>query len=260
MNRIKKLFEHKNKNILSLYFTAGFPNLDDTVPILEVLQENEVDLVEIGIPYSDPLADGPIIQESSSMAIKNGMTLKLLFDQLKGIREKIQIPLILMGYLNPVLQYGVENFCKKCNEIGIDGVILPDLPLDIYQTDYQSLFERHGLKNIFLITPQTSDARIRQIDEISDAFIYMVSFSSITGRKLDVENQKEYFERIEKMSVKNPCLIGFGIRDKETFSLACKYAEGAIVGSGFINAISEKSNFPETIHSFVQQIAHEQLC
>lgn len=237
MNRILQTLQ-KDKKLLSIYFTAGFPELSDTVTILHALQKEGVDLIEIGLPFSDPLADGPVIQASGSKALENGMNTNLLFDQLKEIRQSIHVPLIIMGYLNPMLQFGFEKFCKKCQEVGIDGLIIPDLPLEIYQQDYALTFKKHGLQNIFLITPQTSDARIIQIDESSESFIYMVSTSTITGSQAGFgQLQKAYFERIAKMSLKNPQIIGFGIKDKETLTHAQTYQQGGIIGSAFISHV-----------------------
>ncbi|NOR76436.1 MAG: tryptophan synthase subunit alpha [Draconibacterium sp.] len=254
-NRINQLFETKKENILSVYFTAGFPNLNDTVEIIQQLEENGVDLVEIGIPFSDPTADGPIIQKSSENALKNGMSLKLLFEQLKTVRESVNIPLILMGYFNPVFQFGVEQFCQKCAEVGIDGAILPDLPLHEFEEEYKSIFKENNLHNILLITPQTSESRINQIDAASEGFIYMVSSSSTTGTGKKVEDfQLDYFERIKQMKMKNPRLIGFGISDNATFNNACKYAEGAIIGSAFVKSLSANPNLKESIPQFVKSI------
>ncbi|RMA56800.1 tryptophan synthase subunit alpha [Ulvibacter antarcticus] len=239
MNRIQQKLE-QDKKLLSIYFSAGFPELNDTVSILEKLEANGVDMVEIGLPFSDPLADGPTIQQSSTQALKNGMTTQILFDQLENIRERVSIPLLIMGYFNPILQYGVEAFCKKCKESGIDGLIIPDLPLAEYEAHYKDIFDKYGLMNIFLITPQTSDDRIHQIDAASKGFIYMVSSASTTGSGSAFGNeQEEYFERIHKLKLKNPCIVGFGIKDANTFSMATKRASGAIIGSGFIKMLSK---------------------
>jgi tryptophan synthase alpha chain len=252
MNRIKQKLQ-EDKKILSIYFTAGYPNLNDTVKIIQDLEKNGVDLIEIGLPFSDPLADGPTIQESSTAALKNGMHTTLLFEQLKDIRKTVTIPLILMGYFNPVLQYGVEAFCKKCEEIGIDGLILPDLPLDVYQDEYESIFKKHGLINIFLITPQTSDARIKAIDDASEGFIYMVSSASTTGAKEGFgDEQAAYFERIASMDLNNPQIVGFGISNADTFQQATKKAKGAIIGSAFIKHVTQKG--VDHIAEFVHQI------
>lgn len=255
MNRINKLFETKKENILSVYFTAGFPKLNDTVEIILQLEKNGVDLIEIGIPFSDPTADGPTIQRSSETALKNGMSLELLFEQLKDIRKSVKIPLVLMGYFNPVYQFGVERFCEKCAEIGIDGTILPDLPLNEFEGEYKDIFAKNNLHNILLITPQTSENRIRQIDAACSGFIYMVSSSSTTGTGKKVEDfQISYFERIQKMDLKNPRLIGFGISDHATFANACKYANGAIIGSAFVKSFNPELQIEESISAFVKEI------
>ena len=239
MNRIDKKLREEGK-LLSIYFTAGFPNLNDTADIIIKLQESGVDMIEIGLPFSDPLADGPTIQDSSMNAINNGMNTDILFNQLKDIRDKVSIPLIIMGYFNPILQYGVEKFCKKCNEIGIDGLIIPDLPIDYYLENYKSIFEQNKLYNMFLIAPQTSDERIRKIDSISKGFIYMVSSSSITGSKNSFSSEQiNYFERIEKMNLKTPRIIGFGVGNNHTFNTVVKYSKGAIIGSAFIKNLHE---------------------
>lgn len=252
MNRInQKLSE--NKKLLSIYFTAGYPNLNDTVTIIQDLEKNGVDMIEIGLPFSDPLADGPTIQESSTKALRNGMTTDLLFNQLKDIRQTVSIPLIIMGYFNPILQYGVEAFCKKCQDIGIDGLIIPDLPIDVYVEQYQSIFEHYGLINVFLITPQTSEARIRYIDTLSKGFIYMVSSASVTGSASGFgKEQTDYFERISKMQLKQPQIIGFGISDKESFDQATTFAKGAIIGSAFIKNLT--NNGVSGISDFIQRI------
>lgn len=251
-NRIQnKLLE--DKKLLSIYFTAGYPHLNDTVNIIKDLEQAGVDFIEIGLPFSDPLADGPTIQESSTQALKNGMTTEVLFEQLKDIRKSVSIPLILMGYFNPMLQYGIEKFCQKCSEIGIDGLIIPDLPVDVYHKQYQAIFEAHGLTNIFLITPQTSEERIRYIDSISNGFIYMVSSASTTGSQSGFgEEQQAYFKRIADMNLNNPQIIGFGINNKETFQTATQFAKGAIIGSAFIKHITEKGT--QNISEFVNKI------
>lgn len=252
MNRITQKLQ-EDKKILSIYFSAGYPNLNDTVQIIQDLEKNGVDLIEIGLPFSDPLADGPTIQASSTSALHNGMTTEILFDQLKNIRESVKIPLIIMGYFNPMLQYGVEEFCKKCAEIGIDGLIIPDLPVDVYADEYKAIFEKYSLINVFLITPQTSDERIRFIDSVSNGFIYMVSSASVTGSQSGFGNtQESYFERIGNMNLKNPQIVGFGISNKETFNQATKYAKGAIIGSAFIKHLSESSS--GKIKEFVGEI------
>ena len=252
MNRINQKMQ-ENKKLLSIYFTAGYPALEDTVSIIQNLEKNGVDMIEIGLPFSDPLADGPTIQESSTAALKNGMTTVKLFEQLKDIRNTVSIPLIVMGYFNPMLQYGVEAFCKKCHEIGVDGLIMPDLPLDVYKNEYEDIFKKYGLINVFLITPQTSNERIREIDEASDGFIYMVSSASVTGSKSGFGNEQEaYFERIAAMNLKNPQIVGFGIKDAETFQQATKSTKGAIIGSAFIKHLT--ANGVGTISSFTDNI------
>ena len=252
MNRIDKKLKEEGK-LLSIYFTAGFPNLNDTADIIIKLQESGVDMIEIGLPFSDPLADGPTIQDSSMSAINNGMNTDILFNQLKDIRDRVSIPLIIMGYFNPILQYGVEKFCKKCNEIGIDGLIIPDLPIDYYLENYKSIFEQNKLYNMFLIAPQTSDERIRKIDSISKGFIYMVSSSSITGSKNSFSSEQiNYFERIEKMNLNTPRIIGFGVGNKETFNATVNYSKGAIIGSAFIKNLDE--NGIDSIDSFIKSI------
>ncbi len=239
MNRIVKKLATKGK-LLSIYFTAGYPSLSDTTKIIQGLEKSGVDMIEIGLPFSDPLADGPTIQESSTAALRNGMTTEILFEQLKAIRETVSIPLIIMGYFNPILQYGIEAFCKKCLEIGIDGLIIPDLPVDVYHEEYQAIFEKYGLINVFLITPQTSEERIRFIDSVSNGFIYMVSSASVTGAKSGFgQEQQDYFERIENMKLSNPQIVGFGISNSETFQQATKTAKGAIIGSAFIKHLTK---------------------
>lgn len=252
MNRINQKLQ-ENKKLLSIYFTAGYPSLNDTVSIIQDLEKNGVDMIEIGLPFSDPLADGPTIQDSSTQALKNGMTTEVLFNQLKDIRKTVNIPLIIMGYFNPMLQYGVEEFCKKCKEIGIDGLIIPDLPVDVYHEEYQATFEKYGLINVFLITPQTSDERIRFIDSVSNGFIYMVSSASTTGAKSGFGNeQTAYFERINSLNLKNPQIVGFGISNNSTFKAATKYAKGAIIGSAFVKHIT--ANNAQNIDAFVNSI------
>ncbi|WP_207425308.1 tryptophan synthase subunit alpha [Pedobacter sp. SYSU D00535] len=254
MNRLKQLFEEKKGNILSIYYTAGYPNLNSTLDIAEALEKAGADFLEIGVPYSDPLADGPVIQKSSQTAIDNGMTVKLLFEQLKDLRKRVSIPVLLMGYVNPVLQYGVENFCASCAEVGVDGVIVPDLPMYEYEEMYKDCFEGHKLSNIFLITPTTSEARIRKIDELSNGFIYLLSTSSTTGKNLSVSNEiEDYFARIKGMNLKNPTMIGFGISDNKSFSKASEYANGAIVGSAFVKLMGEE-NYLEKIPAFISSM------
>ncbi len=257
MNRLKQLFKDKS-DILSIYYTAGYPNLSDTVPILESLEEAGADLVEIGIPFSDPLADGPTIQNSGETALKNGMSLNLLFEQLADVRAKIKMPLILMGYINTVHKYGIEKFAKKCSEVGVDGVILPDLPFHIYLDEYKASFDKYGVSNIFLITPQTPDDRIKLIDEKTNGFIYMVSSASVTGVKRGLsDTQLAYFDRVKKLNLDNPALIGFGISDHESYKETCKYADGAIIGSAFVKRLGESGDMHTNIKSFIKGIKGE---
>lgn len=248
INRIDQVFRDKKENILSVYFTAGFPQINDTVTIIQTLEEAGADLVEIGIPFSDPMADGPTIQQSNQQALQNGMTLELLFSQLNDIRSKVDLPIILMGYFNPIIQYGLENFCKKCEEVGIDGIIVPDLPMMDFLGIYKNQFDQFGLYNIFLITPQTSTDRIQLIDQNSNGFIYMVSSASITGARHEISTaQINYFNRVKSYQLKNPQLIGFGISNADTFNKACQYASGAIIGSAFIKVL--KQSTPDTMRN-----------
>lgn len=252
MNRINQKL-NEDKKLLSIYFTAGYPNLNDTVTIIENLEKSGVDMIEIGLPFSDPLADGPTIQASSTEALKNGMTTEVLFKQLKDVRKTVSIPLIIMGYFNPMLQYGVEAFCKKCQEIGIDGLIIPDLPVDVYNEQYKSTFEKYGLINVFLITPQTSIERIKFIDSISNGFIYMVSSASVTGSSKGFgDTQTNYFKRIADMQLNNPQIVGFGINNNDTFTQATTYAKGAIIGSAFIKHLS--NNGVNKIEDFISSV------
>ena len=255
MNRIDQLFETKKQHIFSVYFTAGYPKLDDTAPVIQALEAHGVDLIEVGIPFSDPMADGPTIQQSGTVALNNGMSLKTLFRQLKDIRASVKIPLIMMGYLNPILQYGIEKFCRDCAAIGIDGMIIPDLPFADYQTQFKPVVERYGLHCIMLITPETSDERIRQIDENTSGFIYMVSTASTTGAK-DSFDEKTlgYFRRINDMNLSNPRMIGFGISNKMTFDAACAHANGAIIGSAFVRLLGEAGRVESAVANLVEKI------
>ncbi|MBD8487426.1 tryptophan synthase subunit alpha [Echinicola sp. CAU 1574] len=255
MNRIDNLFQTKKENILSIYFTAGFPKLEDTIMVMEGIEEAGADIIEIGMPYSDPVADGPTIQESNKVALENGMSMKKMFSQLESMRDKISIPVVLMGYLNPIMQYGVEAFCQKCKEVGVDGLIVPDLPIQQYQEDYKELFDQYDLRNTFLISPQTSETRIREIDKQSDGFIYMVSSHSITGAKSGIsEEQIAYFEGVKAMELANPRLIGFGISDHATFMTASSYSNGAIIGSAFIKVLRDAKNLKQDIKTFIQGV------
>ena len=247
MNRINYLFENKKQNILSVYFTAGFPKLEDTIPILKCLQANGADLVEIGIPFSDPMADGIVIQNSSQVALQNGMSIRKLFDQLTAVRVDIHVPLVMMGYLNPVMQFGFENFCKECSRVGVDGMIIPDLPMADFLAKYKEIAERYKLEFIFLITPETSEDRIRLIDSHTNGFIYMVSSAATTGTQTSFDNKVDYFNRIKAMNLKNPRLIGFGISNKSTRDIVCKYSSGAIIGSAFIKALQETQDVEEGV-------------
>jgi tryptophan synthase alpha chain len=252
MNRIQTSLA-LNKKLLSIYFTAGFPAIDDTVSVLEQLQEAGVDMIELGLPFSDPLADGPTIQESSTKALQNGMTTDKLFDQLQGIRKTIDVPLIVMGYFNPMMQFGVERFCKRCQEVGIDGLIIPDLPVDVYHEKYQKLFQQYGLLNMFLITPQTPYDRIDYIDKVSEGFIYMVSSAATTGAQGSFGNEQEqYFKRIGTMNLKSKLLVGFGISNRETYDAAVAHSQGAIIGSAFIKHLEK--NGSNSVKKFIEQI------
>lgn len=252
MNRITQTLA-KDKKLLSIYFTAGFPEPEDTLTVLEQLQEAGVDMIELGLPFSDPLADGPTIQESSTLALRNGMTTEKLFSQLEGVRDKIHIPLIVMGYFNPMMQYGVERFCQRCQEVGIDGLIIPDLPVDVYHEQYQTIFQKHGLMNMFLITPQTPDARIRYIDKVSEGFIYMVSSAATTGVKSSFgDTQEAYFKRIAGMGLQSKLLVGFGISNATTYQAAVAHSKGAIIGSAFIKHL--KTHGADRVADFVKKI------
>jgi tryptophan synthase alpha chain len=261
MNAIKKLFAEKDKNILSIYFTAGFPNLKDTEIILDSLEKNGADMIEIGMPYSDPLADGPVIQNSSMIALQNGMTIKILFEQLNHFHQNSSsgvssAPLILMGYLNPVLQYGFKQFCIEAKNCGINGIILPDLPIAEYESDYKKIFEENDLNFIFLVTPETSEERIRKIDSLSNGFIYAVSSSSITGKNTDIIAQQNYFESLQQMNLKNKVLIGFGIRDHSSFMATSQHASGAIIGTAYIKTIENAENIENATTNFLNSILH----
>lgn len=256
MNRIKQLFDQKKKDILSIYFTAGYPQLNDTCGIISQLEDNGIDLIEIGIPFSDPMADGPTIQASGTIALRNGMTLRILFDQLADIRKTVSIPLIMMGYLNPIMQYGFENFCKKCNEVGIDGAIIPDLPFDDYLKEYKPMAEKYDIKIVMLITPETSDERIRLIDDHTDGFIYMVSSASTTGAQSSFDDGKQaYFKKINSMGLKNPRLIGFGISNKATLDAAQANANGAIIGSKFITLLKDSKDIKEAVKNLEDSLS-----
>lgn len=256
MNRINQLFEQKKNNILSIYFTAGFPNLNDTCDIIRELEKNGVNLIEIGVPFSDPMADGPTIQESGSAALNNGMTLNVLFEQLSDIRKDVSIPLIMMGYLNPIMQYGFDDFCNKCKEVGIDGVIIPDLPFNDYVIEYKPIADKYNIKVIMLITPETSEERIRLIDTHTDGFIYMVSSAATTGAQKSFDETKQaYFKRINSMNLINPRLIGFGISNKETLEAAQNNSSGAIIGSKFITLLKNSSDIKTAVRELINVLS-----
>ena len=254
MSRIKELFDQKKNNILNVYCTAGFPKPESTVPVMKALQDSGVDMIELGMPYSDPLADGPVIQASSTTALANGMTIAKLFDQLKGFRQQIYVPVILMGYMNPVLQYGFEKFCQHAADTPIDGLILPDLPEYEFETEYGAIIQRYGLNFIFLVTPETSEERIRKLDSLSTGFLYAVSSSSTTGKDKDMNAVDSFLQKLQNMKLKNPVLVGFGIKDKATFQQACAHANGAIIGSAFIRALENAVDVEHSIKDFVAGI------
>lgn len=254
MSRITELFKHKSSHILNVYCTAGFPELNSTLEVMKSLQQNGADLIELGMPYSDPLADGPVIQKSGSIALANGMTIAKLFEQLKDFRQHITIPVVLMGYLNPVLQYGFERFCADAAAVGIDGLIIPDLPIYEYEMQYGAIIKKYGLDFIFLVTPETSEERIRKLDSLSSGFLYAVSSSSITGTDKDFGAVEKYLKNLQDMRLKNPVLVGFGIKDKNTFNMASKYANGAIIGSAFINALQNGNTIEESTKKFLNSI------
>lgn len=254
MNRINQLFERKSKNILSIYFTAGFPQLEDTLPTLQLLEQNNVELVEIGIPFSDPMADGVVIQQSSHVALKNGMSIQKLFTQLTDVRQTVHIPLIMMGYLNPIMQFGFEEFCRECKRVDVDGMIIPDLPMADYLSDYKPIADKYGLEFVFLITPETSENRIREIDRHTNGFIYMVSSAAVTGVQHSFDRQQAYFERINNLRLRNPRLVGFGISNKATKDAAFRYSSGAIVGSAFIKAINETDDVEKGLKLLLERL------
>ena len=255
MNRIDRLFATGKKNILSIYFTAGFPHLNDTVEIIKTLDSEGVDMLEIGVPFSDPMADGPVIQHSSGTALKNGMSQKVLFEQLKDVRKVTDVPLILMGYINTAMQFGFENLCKKAVEVGIDGFIIPDIPLDIYKEEYAPIVKKYDLRFILLVTPETPETRVHEIDEASTGFVYMVSSASTTGAQQSFNDKKQaYFKKIEDMHLKNPTLVGFGVSNKETFDAAAAHSRGAIIGSAFVKALEEHATIKEAAESLISKV------
>ncbi|MBI2730638.1 MAG: tryptophan synthase subunit alpha [Sphingobacteriales bacterium] len=258
MSRIKKLFETKQANVLNVYCTAGYPQLDSTLKVMKALQDNGADLIELGMPYSDPLADGPIIQHSSSVAIKNGMTIPVLFEQLKNWRHNNSSSgaggLILMGYMNPVLQYGFEKFCADAASVGVDGLILPDLPEYEFETEYGAIIKKYGLDFIFLVTPETSEERIKKLDALSTGFLYAVSSSSTTGSDKNMTDVNAYLQRLKSYELKNPVLVGFGIKDKATFETACNNANGAIIGTAYIRALENSDDVSKTTKEFLDKV------
>ena len=255
MNRINQLFNSNKKDILSIYFCAGDPTLDGTANVIRTLEKHGVSMIEVGIPFSDPMADGIVIQNAATQALRNGMSLKILFEQLRNIRQDVNIPLVFMGYLNPIMQFGFENFCHQCVECGIDGVIIPDLPFRDYQDHYRIIAERYGIKVIMLITPETSEERVREIDAHTDGFIYMVSSAATTGAQQDFNEQKQaYFRRINAMNLQNPRLVGFGISNKATFEAATAHSSGAIIGSKFVQLLKSEATPAEAVDKLLEAL------
>jgi len=258
-SRIGRIFESPPSGgfrgqILNVYCTAGYPQLNSTLDVMKALQENGADIIELGMPYSDPLADGPVIQQSSSIALANGMTMKILFEQLKDFRNEITVPVVLMGYMNPVLQYGFENFCKDAAAVGIDGLILPDLPQYEFETEYGAIIKKYELDFIFLVTPETSNERIKELDDLSSGFLYAVSSSSTTGSDKNMTDVTTYLQKLQSLKLKSPVLVGFGIKDKQTFEAACAYANGAIIGSAYIRALENTADVKSVTKSFLSSI------
>jgi tryptophan synthase alpha chain len=254
MSRIQELFAKKQSKVLNVYCTAGYPALNSTLTVMKALQDSGADLIELGMPYSDPLADGPVIQASGSRSLENGMTIHVLLEQLSGFRKNISVPVILMGYMNPVLQYGFEKFCEDAAAVGVDGLILPDLPEYEYETEFGAIIKKHGLDFIFLVTPETSEERIKKLDALSSGFLYAVSSSATTGKDKDFSAVEKYLERLQSMQLKNPVLVGFGIKDKETFESACKYANGAIIGTAYIKMLEDSKDIQKGTKDFLQNI------
>ena len=254
MSKLRELFKRKENRVLNIYCTAGYPQLNSTIELMKALQENGADIIELGMPYSDPLADGPVIQQSSSVALANGMTIKKLFEQLKGFRKDISIPVVLMGYMNPVLQYGFEKFCADAATVGIDGLIVPDLPEHEFETEYGAIIKKHGLDFIFLVTPETSEERIKKLDKLSTGFLYAVSSSSTTGSDKNMTDIRSYLQKLKSLNLSNPVLVGFGIKDKTTFEAACANANGAIIGTAYIKALEESGNVADITRKFLETI------
>ncbi len=254
MSRLKRIFQNKSKQVLNVYCTAGYPTLESTISVMKALQNNGADIIELGMPYSDPLADGAVIQASSSKALANGMSIETLFNQLKDFRKEITLPVVLMGYMNPVLQYGFEKFCEDAALVGIDGLILPDLPEYEFETEYGAIIKKYGLDFIFLVTPETSEERVRKLDSLTSGFLYAVSSSATTGSNTNFDVVEKYLQRLQSYQLKNPVLVGFGIKDKQTFEAASKYANGAIIGSAYIKALEGSTNVEQTTKDFLSSI------
>jgi len=254
MNRIEEFFKKKQNKILNVYYTAGFPGLEDTLTVMKALEESGADMIELGMPYSDPLADGPVIQHSNTIALQNGMTIKKLFAQLQNFRKHISFPVLLMGYMNPILQYGFENFCVGAAAVGIDGLILPDLPEYEFESEYGAIIKKHGLDFVFLVTPETSDERVKRLDKLSSGFLYAVSSSSTTGKDKNMNDVAIYLQKLKNLELKNPVLVGFGIKDKQTFQTACDNANGALIGTAFIKALESDANVERATKKFLNEI------
>jgi tryptophan synthase alpha chain len=254
MSRLNELFGRKRSKVLSVYCTAGFPRLESTLGVMQALEDNGVDMIELGMPYSDPLADGPVIQASGTRALENGMSISRLFEQLTGMRASVHIPVLLMGYLNPILQYGFDKFCEAAAVAGVDGLILPDLPIYEFETEYGPVIRKHGLDFVFLVTPETSEERIRKVDALSTGFLYAVSSSSTTGGSKDLADQEAYFRRLEEMKLRNPVLVGFGVRDRNSWETACRHTQGAIIGTAYIKAIEGATDIGKATKEFLGSI------
>jgi len=254
MTRIEELFKKKQTKILNVYCTAGFPQLEDTLTVMRALEKEGADVIELGMPYSDPLADGPVIQHSSTIALQNGMTIKKLFEQLLDFRKEISVPVLLMGYMNPILQYGFEKFCAEASAVGIDGLILPDLPEHEFETEYGAIIKKHGLNFVFLVTPETSEERVKRLDALSSGFLYAVSSSSTTGKDKNMNDVKVYLQKLKNLKLKNPVFVGFGIKDKQTFETACENANGAFIGTAFIKALENDNDVERATKKFVNEI------